>query len=155
MDRRAWRATVHRVSKSWTQLKWLSMHVHTLLCIHPLFSSLIHLSIFAGLTCSSPIIPCIIHLTINTTPVHFSQSCRISFLVSSSLFCWWLSSSELWFGSPLISGPKNLKFKKKKKKLLQSLMSEIWFLCFPIIFHFLKSVYIKFWFCDLCICIHY
>ena len=25
MDRRAWRATVHRVTKSWTWLKWLSM----------------------------------------------------------------------------------------------------------------------------------
>ena len=114
MDRGAWRAAVHRVAKSWTQLKWLSMHVHTLLYIHPLFSSLIHLSIFAGWTCPSPLIPCIIHLTINTTPVHFSQSCRISFLVSSSLFCWWLSSSELWFGSPLIPGPKNLKLKINK-----------------------------------------
>ena len=28
MDRGAWQATVHRVSKSWTQLKWLSMHAH-------------------------------------------------------------------------------------------------------------------------------
>ena len=26
MDRGAWRATVYRVPKSWTQLKWLSMH---------------------------------------------------------------------------------------------------------------------------------
>ena len=26
MDRGAWRATVHRVTQSWTQLKWLSMH---------------------------------------------------------------------------------------------------------------------------------
>ena len=26
MDRGAWRATVHRVAKSWTQLKRLSMH---------------------------------------------------------------------------------------------------------------------------------
>ena len=26
MDRRAWWATVHRVSQSWTQLKWLSTH---------------------------------------------------------------------------------------------------------------------------------
>ena len=26
-DRGAWRATVHRVAKSWTQLKWLSMHL--------------------------------------------------------------------------------------------------------------------------------
>ena len=136
MDRRAWRATVHRVSKSWTQLKWLSMHVHTLLCIHPLFSSLIHLSIFAGLTCSSSIIPCIIHLTINTTPVHFSQSCRISFLVSSSLFCWWLSSSELWFGSRLISGPKNLKFKKKKKKKKTSSKSHVWNLISLFSHHF-------------------
>ena len=30
MDRGAWRATVHRVAKSWTQLKQLSMHAHTL-----------------------------------------------------------------------------------------------------------------------------
>ena len=28
-DRGAWRATVHGVAKSRTQLKWLSMHVHT------------------------------------------------------------------------------------------------------------------------------
>ena len=27
-DRRAWWATVHRVSKSWTRLKWLSTHAH-------------------------------------------------------------------------------------------------------------------------------
>ena len=26
MDRGSWWATVHRVAKSWTQLKWLSMH---------------------------------------------------------------------------------------------------------------------------------
>ena len=26
MDRGAWQATVHRVAKSWTQLKWLSIH---------------------------------------------------------------------------------------------------------------------------------
>ena len=29
MDRWAWGATVHRVAKSGTQLKWLSMHTHT------------------------------------------------------------------------------------------------------------------------------
>ena len=29
MDRGAWRATVHSVAKSWTQLKQLSTHVHT------------------------------------------------------------------------------------------------------------------------------
>ena len=28
MDRRAWWATVHRVSKSWTQLKQFSTHPH-------------------------------------------------------------------------------------------------------------------------------
>ena len=28
MDREAWRPTVHGVSKSWTQLKQLSMHIH-------------------------------------------------------------------------------------------------------------------------------
>ena len=27
MDRRAWWATIHRVTQSWTQLKRLSMHV--------------------------------------------------------------------------------------------------------------------------------
>ena len=30
MDRGAWQATVHRVSKSWTLLKWLSMHAFTM-----------------------------------------------------------------------------------------------------------------------------
>ena len=30
MDRGAWWATVHRVAKSWTQLKQLSMHGHIL-----------------------------------------------------------------------------------------------------------------------------
>ena len=29
MDRRAWQATVHRLAKSWTQLKQFSMHVQT------------------------------------------------------------------------------------------------------------------------------
>ena len=29
MDREAWQATVHRVAKNWTQLKWLSMQVST------------------------------------------------------------------------------------------------------------------------------
>ena len=29
MDRGAWWATVHRVTKSWIQLKRLSMHTHT------------------------------------------------------------------------------------------------------------------------------
>ena len=30
MDRGAWRATVHRVAKSWTWLMWLSMHIEIL-----------------------------------------------------------------------------------------------------------------------------
>ena len=29
MDRGAWQAMVHRISKSWTRLKWRSMHTHT------------------------------------------------------------------------------------------------------------------------------
>ena len=29
MDRRAWRATVHRVTKSWTQLRHTHTHTHT------------------------------------------------------------------------------------------------------------------------------
>ena len=29
MKRRAWKATVHRVAKSWSWLKWLSMHAHS------------------------------------------------------------------------------------------------------------------------------
>ena len=28
MDRGAWQATVHRIAKSWTQLKQLSMNAH-------------------------------------------------------------------------------------------------------------------------------
>ena len=31
MDRGAWQATVHRVTKSWTWLKWLSMHTFSCL----------------------------------------------------------------------------------------------------------------------------
>ena len=31
MDRSAWWAVVHRVSKSWTWLKWLSMHIYMLI----------------------------------------------------------------------------------------------------------------------------
>ena len=34
MDRGAWWATVHRVAKSWIQLKRLSMHAHILLIIY-------------------------------------------------------------------------------------------------------------------------
>ena len=33
MDRESWRAIVHRVSKSLTQLKWLSMHTHARVCV--------------------------------------------------------------------------------------------------------------------------
>ena len=33
LDRGAWRATVHRVTKSWTRLKQPSMHPHTLIYI--------------------------------------------------------------------------------------------------------------------------
>ena len=29
MDRRAWRAIVHRVTKNWVRLKWLSRHAYT------------------------------------------------------------------------------------------------------------------------------
>ena len=29
MDRGAWQATVHRITQSWTWLKWLSTHTHT------------------------------------------------------------------------------------------------------------------------------
>ena len=35
VDRGAWQATVHRVTKTWTQLKWLSTHI---MCIHFKFS---------------------------------------------------------------------------------------------------------------------
>ena len=31
MDRGAWWATVHKVTKSWTRLKWLSTHLHALI----------------------------------------------------------------------------------------------------------------------------
>ena len=34
MDRGAWWATVHRVAKSWIQLKRLSMHAHILLIVY-------------------------------------------------------------------------------------------------------------------------
>ena len=33
MDRGAWRATVHRVTKSQTWLNWLSIHTHKYICI--------------------------------------------------------------------------------------------------------------------------
>ena len=36
MDRGAWQATVHKVTKSWTWLKWLSMHI---LKIHNMWNS--------------------------------------------------------------------------------------------------------------------
>ena len=34
MDRGAWRAIIHRVAKSWTQLKQLSTHIHTHIHTH-------------------------------------------------------------------------------------------------------------------------
>ena len=42
MDRGAWRATVHGVAKSWTQLKQLSRHtcMHMYVCVYILFSQL-------------------------------------------------------------------------------------------------------------------
>ena len=33
-DSGAWRATVHRVAKSWTRLKWLSTHTYTCACVY-------------------------------------------------------------------------------------------------------------------------
>ena len=33
MDRETWWATVHRVAKSWTQLKWQHARMHSILCI--------------------------------------------------------------------------------------------------------------------------
>ena len=36
MDRRAWRATVHRVAKSWTELKWISTHTMNLTMYWPI-----------------------------------------------------------------------------------------------------------------------
>ena len=41
MDIGAWQTTVHRVAKSWTQLKWLSMHVcmHTMAWRHLTYSA--------------------------------------------------------------------------------------------------------------------
>ena len=44
MDRRTWWATVHGVRKSWTRLRWLSMHVCT--CTHT--HSLVRLPANAG-----------------------------------------------------------------------------------------------------------
>jgi len=35
MDRGAWWAIVHRVTKSWTWLNWLTMHTHTVTCWYP------------------------------------------------------------------------------------------------------------------------
>ena len=40
MDRGAWQATVHRVAKSWIQLKWLSMY-HTLYILHIQFREML------------------------------------------------------------------------------------------------------------------
>ena len=38
VDRGAWRATVHRVAKSWTRLKWLSRYVHVYFNIYFLYN---------------------------------------------------------------------------------------------------------------------
>ena len=38
MDRGAWQAIIHRVAKSWTWLKWLSMHVYLLFNIQLAYS---------------------------------------------------------------------------------------------------------------------
>ena len=34
IDRQACRATFHRVTKNWTQLRWLSMHIRTCVCVY-------------------------------------------------------------------------------------------------------------------------
>ena len=55
MDRGTWWATVYGVTKSWTQLKWLSTHAHT---VHQWFSSLSvhynHLGSFSDRSRSTP-----------------------------------------------------------------------------------------------------
>ena len=33
MDRGVWQAIIHRITQSWTQLKWLSMHTHPCCCL--------------------------------------------------------------------------------------------------------------------------
>ena len=55
MDKRAWRAIVHRVAKSWTRLKQLSMYA-CLLTVGRWYSDVV-------LTCISPIISDFEHLT--------------------------------------------------------------------------------------------
>ena len=49
MDRRAWWATVQRVSNSWTQLKWLSTHKHIYIYIYILFPTLLYRDVYNGL----------------------------------------------------------------------------------------------------------
>ena len=57
MDRGAWRAMVHRVAKSWTRLKWFSMH---------------------PLSCSSKVIRCFAVIGINLCHSHFKDKSNIS-----------------------------------------------------------------------------
>ena len=45
IDRAAWRATVHGVAKSQTQLKWLSMHTHLIPITHTLFEDTLFLNL--------------------------------------------------------------------------------------------------------------
>ena len=42
MDRGTWRVPIHRVTKSWTQQKWLSMHARMLPCVFILLLKLLH-----------------------------------------------------------------------------------------------------------------
>ena len=47
MDRGAWQATIHGVSKSWTRLKQLSKHV----CIHSILNNILHHNIVCQSKC--------------------------------------------------------------------------------------------------------
>ena len=81
MDWGAWLATVHRVTKSWTRLKWLNTYAHVLCC------SVIKLcpTLFDPVDCSPPGFPILWYLPeFAQTQVHWvSDAIQLSHPLSS------------------------------------------------------------------------
>ena len=106
MDRGAWQATVRRVTKSQTQLKWLGtyVYIHMPAIIIVFITLICNISPFTGHVIGSVVTPTTLELYI-----HFIYSSRV---VSSTfisliitLICWWFLNLYLLLW-PLFSTPE-------------------------------------------------
>ena len=99
MSGRAWWAMVLRVTKSWTRLMWLSMHMHVCVCVSVQFSLVVQ----SCLTLCNPM-DCSTQISLSIT-----NSCSLLKLMSISQWCHTtISSSLVPFSSYLQSFPASV-----------------------------------------------